>query len=311
MKYAHLLYTASILALAMPTTSRGDSLVPAGTLLTCTVSEPNFSSKTADIGDPVLCYANPVASLGRTVLPYGTYLEGRFQDYKDPGHFVGKGWMELNFDRMISGPDRIVPISAKVVKVPGYKTDKKGRIIGRGHAVRDTVEWMIPVLWPIKILTLPARGPRPVLKQETRLTLKVMDDALVPSATSARSVLPRSLAPSSMPYRTPVAQPYRPTLVAENRSSDAPRSVTVGSVSNEPVPMPSPKDLAMLILKDGTVNLASDYWLEGSSRIRYVSTDGTVLDIPLEKLDLQMTFATNQRRGVNFALREGNSARPQ
>jgi hypothetical protein len=32
---------------------------------------------------------------GRSTLPYGSYLEGRFEDYKDPGHLVGKGWMEL------------------------------------------------------------------------------------------------------------------------------------------------------------------------------------------------------------------------
>ena len=33
-----------------------DILVPAGTLLRCTMDEPNFSSKTADIGDPVICH---------------------------------------------------------------------------------------------------------------------------------------------------------------------------------------------------------------------------------------------------------------
>ena len=33
-----------------------DLLVPAGTLLQCTMDEPNFSSKTAAIGDPVVCH---------------------------------------------------------------------------------------------------------------------------------------------------------------------------------------------------------------------------------------------------------------
>jgi len=39
---------ASILARA------SDEIVPAGTLLTCTISEPNFSPKTAQVGDPVI-----------------------------------------------------------------------------------------------------------------------------------------------------------------------------------------------------------------------------------------------------------------
>ena len=35
-----------------------DILLPAGTLLRCTLDEPNFSSKTAEEGDPILCRAN-------------------------------------------------------------------------------------------------------------------------------------------------------------------------------------------------------------------------------------------------------------
>jgi hypothetical protein len=113
------------------------------------------------------------------MLPYNSYLGGEFAEYKDPGHFVGKGWMELDFDRLYVG-DQIYPISAKVVDVPGYKIDAQGRILGKGHAVRDTVLWMIPVLWPIDLINLPRRGPRPTLKAETALTLRVMDDIQVP-----------------------------------------------------------------------------------------------------------------------------------
>ncbi len=47
--------------------------------------------------------------------------------------------------------------------------------------MRDTVEWLIPVLWPIDLINLPRRGPRPVLKAETQLTLKVLDDFGIPS----------------------------------------------------------------------------------------------------------------------------------
>ena len=88
--------------------------------------------------------------------------------------------MELKFDRMVIQPDTVIPVDAKVVYVKGYNVDKQGRILGKGHAVRDTLEWMVPVLWPIDLINLPRRGPRPTLKEETRLELKIMDDIGVP-----------------------------------------------------------------------------------------------------------------------------------
>src|SRR5262249_36959713 len=140
----------------VPVITLADTLVPAGTLVQCTISEPNLSSKTMEIGDPILCHATG-AAFGRTTATAGAYLSGRFEDYKDPGHFVGKGWMQLSFDRVLLGSDRILPVSAKVVHAPGLNVDRSGRIVGHGHATRDTVEWMIPVLWPEKVLTLPLR----------------------------------------------------------------------------------------------------------------------------------------------------------
>jgi hypothetical protein len=83
--------------------------------------------------------------------------------------------MELKFDKLIIG-NRVVPISAKVVQTPNYKVDQQGRILGSGHATKDTVTWLIPVLWPIDLINLPRRGPNPVLKPESRLTLELMDD---------------------------------------------------------------------------------------------------------------------------------------
>ena len=172
--------SVSFLLSALPFTSyAADQLIPAGSIVSCSVSEGRISSKTTAIGDPVLCTLNPVEKYGRSVLPYGAYMEGRFEDYKDPGHFVGKGWMQLTFDRMIVG-NKVYPVSAKVVQVPKYKVDKDGKILGNGHPVRDTVEWLIPVLWPIDLINLPRRGPSPVLKPETRLTLELMDDLGIP-----------------------------------------------------------------------------------------------------------------------------------
>jgi len=152
-------------------------MIPAGALVSCTTGDGRISSKTTAVGDPVLCKVN--FHRGDFMLPYGSYLGGNFSEYKDPGHFVGKGWMLLDFDRLYVG-DQVIPLDAKVVDVKGYKIDSQGRILGKGHAVRDTVLWMIPVLWPIDLINLPRRGPKPTLKAETALTLRVMEDIQVP-----------------------------------------------------------------------------------------------------------------------------------
>jgi len=84
---------------------------------------------------------------------------------------------------MVIGSNTVIPVNARVVDVPGYVVDRQGRILGKGHAVRDTIEWMIPILWPIDLINLPRRGPRPTLKEETRMMLKLMDDLVVPDST--------------------------------------------------------------------------------------------------------------------------------
>jgi len=154
----------------------------AGTLIECTLYEPNFSSKTAQIGDPVICYLRPHREFGTSVFPRGSYLVGRFADYQDPGHFVGKGWMKLEFDRLILSPTTEVPIATKVVAVRRYRMDPEGKVIGRGHPKRDTFFWTIPIFWPTKLLTLPARGPRPTISGEVPITLRLMDDVEIPCA---------------------------------------------------------------------------------------------------------------------------------
>jgi hypothetical protein len=213
----------------------GQHLIPAGSLISCTTAEPKLSSKTTAVGDPVLCQVGHAERYGRSVLPYNSYLVGRFEAYKNPGHFVGKGWMELKFDRMVIEPDTVIPIDARVVDAPGYRVDNKGRILGKGHAVRDAVMWSIPVLWPLDLLMLPMRGPRPVLKEETRLTLKVMDDMAVPNTTgpttdpyglSHRSYNDAPPPPAQEPQQGPEMaygpsdQPDQPDQPAQPEASD-------------------------------------------------------------------------------------------
>jgi hypothetical protein len=160
-------------------------LVPAGTILQCTMNEPKFSSATAAVGDPVLCHLKSFQEFGRTVFPRGSMLAGHLEAYKDPGHFVGKGDLQITFDRVIL-PTGDLPLPAKVIAAKGYKVDRQGDIKGNGHATRDVVEWMLPPLWPWKLATLPARGPRPTLKGEEPMQLRLMDDIVVPKNLAAQ-----------------------------------------------------------------------------------------------------------------------------
>ncbi|MFZ0477894.1 MAG: hypothetical protein WAL71_02005 [Terriglobales bacterium] len=159
--------------------SAREMVLPAGTLLQCTLNEPNFSSATVAVGDPVLCHLRSLTEFGHQAFPRESYLVGHLESSKDPGHFWGKGYMKIVFDR-IGMPQGDMPLDAKVVATRGYKVDKYGDIDGKGHAKRDLVEWMIPPLWPWKIIMLPARGPRPTLKGEAVLTLRLMDDVQLP-----------------------------------------------------------------------------------------------------------------------------------
>ncbi len=106
--------------------SARDVVLPAGTLLQCTLNEPNFSSATVDVGDPVLCHLRGITEFGQQAFPRGSYLVGHLEAAKDPGHFWGKGYLKLQFDR-IGVPSGDLPLEAKVISTRGYKVDKTGK----------------------------------------------------------------------------------------------------------------------------------------------------------------------------------------
>jgi len=78
---------------------------------------------------------------------------------------------------------------------------------------------MIPPLWPWKVLMLPARGPRPTLKGEEPLQLRLMDDIVVPRNLSASLTVPHNL-PASVPVAHNLAaaasHPDRPPYASSN-----------------------------------------------------------------------------------------------
>ena len=297
-----------------------DEIVPAGTLLHCSMDEQNFSSKTAQVGDPVLCHLGPISAFGHSLFPRGAMLSGHLQEYKDPGHFVGKGWLQLEFDRIILPGADVLPLAAKIVAAPHLKTDRDGKIRGGGHPTRDVVEWMIPVMWPIKVLNLPRRGPYPALKGESRLTLRLMEDVVVPATVPLRAAVP------SPPWARPtqyIPSPYGLLRPASYHASSAQPSSEVVSPNAsgyveqmEAVPAErSPDEMAasaqpsaaangrttMVILKGGAAFLSREYWVQGG-QLECVSESGEHKTFPLENVDLYQTVRLNRERNVEFVL---------
>jgi len=296
-----------------------DILVPAGTLLRCTMDEPNFSSKTADIGDPVICHLAALRQFGKSVFPRGSYLGGHLEADKEPGHFVGKGYLKIEFDR-IGFPDSDIPVPSKIIAAKGYKVDKKGDIVGKGHPTRDTVEWLIPPLWPWKVLTLPARGPRPTLKGEEQITVRLMDDIDVPRPGSLRSYerppapasyhsqsfrKPVSLKNSEKPVSSPVNDHGTPDMsqVGYEAANTAPAEAgteTAASTSDTPAQMVrtssvvsgQPARVRLIALKSENVYAVTNYRINGGS-LSYVLASGGKGSVDLTEVDWRATSRLN------------------
>jgi hypothetical protein len=312
-----------LLGLIVCTFSLGASarevVLPAGTLLQCTLNEPNFSSATVDVGDPVLCHLRAQTEFGQQAFPRGSYLVGHLEAAKDPGHFWGKGYLKLQFDR-IGLPTGDLPLEAKVIATRGYKVDKQGKIDGKGHPVRDVVEWMIPPLWPWKVIMLPARGPRPKLKGETQLSLRLMDDVQIPQVA-------QTYGPSWHFFGRPQNQSYdnaqldnqRPHLtVRASASVQLNSAATMGSQASYgspsyasyvtrsalPANLTSAPGMPVFVLNTGAMLAVTGYGYQ-DSRISYSLVGGGTGVISTDDVDWQTTTRLNTQRGVRVTLHAG------
>ena len=258
-----------------------DLLVPAGTLLQCTMNEPRFSSATASVGDPVLCHLKSFQEFGRTVFPRGSMLAGHLEAEKDPGHFVGKGYLNITFDRVIL-PTGDLPLPAKVIAAKGFRVDRQGEIVGKGHAKRDVAEWMFPPLWPWKVLTLPARGPRPTLKGEEPIQLRLMDDIMVPRAFSAQNVHP-----DRPPYASSAVRPSSFSgmqafeAIQPENGADKATGITDGTFVNTALALnttasgnEAAPQVTALVLTSNQVLLVTKYRMNGGV-VTYRALNGT------------------------------------
>jgi hypothetical protein len=290
------------------------TLIPAGTLLHCTIDDPTISPKTAQVGDPVLCHLSQFTEFGHAAFPRGSYLEGRLEAAKQPGHFIGKGYLDIVFDH-IGMPNTDADLNARIVAAQGQHVDKQGDIMGHGHAKRDMIEWAIPPLWPWKVLTLPARGPQPKLKSEQMITLKVMQDVELPRLTAYVSPTPSryygdpnaraNVAPRAQSYAQPSSGP-----VAQQSSSGVyyvPSPSSTPAVA-PPVSLGSPQPelpsraLTLVALKSEAIYPARDYWVAGRL-LFYVLPDGSEASTDLKSIDWQRTTDLNAERGVRITLR--------
>ena len=288
-----LAFCALATALAQASSSY-KNIIPAGTILQCTLDEPNFSSKTALPGDPVLCHLGPLGEFGHSVFPRGAMLGGHLEDFKNPGRFVGKGWIQLEFDRLIVPGMDPMALSAKIISAPHMKVDAQGSVHGKGHPKRDVVEWMIPVLWPIKVATLPARGPYPAFKGESRLALRLMEDVEIPFPVARSIPMPPWATPSSY---YPAAYNSSPTL-SMRPAYYTQRTEPMGQTSTTSGATPA---MTIIAMKDGTAMLAQAYWLE-NSQLQWMSEKGEQKALPLEQVDLYQTTRLNHERNIDFVL---------
>ena len=314
----------SVLTLTLSASAR-EMVLPAGTLLQCTMNEPNFSSSTVAVGDPVLCHLHSVTEFGQQAFPRGSYLVGHLESAHDPGHFWGKGNMKLMFDR-IGMPQGDMPLDAKVIATRGYKVNKDGDIRGKGHAKRDIVEWMLPPLWPWKVIMLPARGPRPRLKGESMLTLRLMDDVQIPqvqatngpdwhffgrpqvqndsyyqgsyqgaSAGARDSAVPQlamrnvSVAASEPPVAEEIPQVTYASYISKDAVGGG------GAAAGVPV----------FVLKSGMVLQVGNYTYQ-EGRISYELAGGGSGVISTDEVDWSTTTRVNSRRGIRVTLRGGH-----
>jgi hypothetical protein len=317
------LLALTVLSLTLSASAR-ETVLPAGTLLKCTMNEPNFSSATVAIGDPVLCHLHSVTEFGQQTFPRGSYLVGHLESAHDPGHFWGKGDMKLVFDR-IGLPNGDMPLDAKVIATRGYKVNKDGDIRGKGHATRDIVEWMIPPLWPWKIITLPARGPRPTLKGESMLELRLMDDVQIPQVSTTNgpdwhffgrppvrndsyyqgsyqgaSAGPGDNAVPQLAVRRVAVTASEPPVAEEVPQVTYASYVTRGTVGRGTSP-----GVPVFILKTGMVLEVGNYTYQGG-RISYELASGGSGVISTDEVDWTTTTQVNSQRGVRMTLRGGH-----
>jgi hypothetical protein len=146
------------------------------------------------------------------------------------------------------------------------------------------------------------RGPRPALKQEARISLKLREDVPLPEEVVAHTARPLVLPGVFRPSTTMTDPLVRPA--SEPMIRQAPQPI----VRHASMVLKSGQDRAsaegtLLMLKDGTGQLVQHYWFDSGQKIQFLSVDGKAGVFPIEALDLDLTAKLNRERGVAFVIR--------
>ena len=144
-------FAFGVIVLFLNRANASDLVVPAGTIVQCTLSEPNFSSATVEIGDPVVCHLRGMMEFGQQVFPRGSYLVGHLES----GRILAISSAKAIWRCGSTASDYPAATCRWTQRFPppaAYSVDKQGKIRGKGHAKRDTVEWLLPPLWPWKLI---------------------------------------------------------------------------------------------------------------------------------------------------------------
>jgi hypothetical protein len=186
------------------------------------------------------------------------------------------------------------------------------------------VEWLIPPLWPWKIITLPARGPRPTLKGEEQITLRLMDDIVIPRTTTSYDRPPAYFKPQPS-YDRPSAS-YRsqsydrasvfnvPATTISAKSEIAPSSVTSenhsavqAAFATQPAAVDLPsvaaqgQHLTIIALKSGNTLTVTHYRVD-SRNLNYVLSTGAEGSVDTQDVNWSRTSQLNSQRNTTSAL---------
>jgi len=147
------------------------------------------------------------------------------------------------------------------------------------------VEWMIPPLWPLKAITLPARGPRPSFKGEEILTLRLMDDVVVPKMADARPPLP------------PGWHRFGESSTKSQSSNDQRTETRSSDMAVEDKELPSAAHMTVIALKSNNVFDVVRYRVE-LGRLLYILANGERGSVATADVDWTKTSRLNLSRSA-------------
>src|SRR5260370_10761443 len=186
--------------------------------------------------------------------------------------------------------------------------------MGRGHAPRDAVEWMIPPLWPLKVPPLPARGPRRTLKGEEQLTLRLMDDVVLPATPLARWSYLGMSSLGDWPHQNDAV----PIWYVAPQVRAAARSSTAKNLQVAPGAKAAPSSDAsgtatsatqnVLTLRNGTSYVATALHMD-DNRLSDTQGDGTLGTGSPDTGDMTETFQNNAENGAVLAVNSESARR--